>query len=51
MAVPVNIAKRVVPPLIDDGEFNYPWLGVRIATVDADYARSDWNCQKGPEEP
>ena len=38
MAVPVNIAKRVVPPLIDDGEFNYPWLGVRIATVDAVYA-------------
>ena len=38
MAVPVNIAKRVVPPLIDDGEFNYPWLGVRIATVDAAYA-------------
>ena len=37
MAVPVNIAKRVVPPLIDDGEFNYPWLGVRIATVDAAY--------------
>lgn len=38
MAVPVNIAKRVVPPLIDDGEFNYPWLGVRIVTVDAAYA-------------
>lgn len=38
MAVPVNIAKRVVPSLIDDGEFNYPWLGVRIATVDAAYA-------------
>ena len=33
MAVPVNIAKRVVPPLISDGEFNYPWLGVNIATV------------------
>lgn len=38
MAVPVNIARRVVPPLIADGEFNYPWLGVRIATVDAAYA-------------
>ena len=38
MAVPVNIAKRVVPPLIEDGEFNYPWLGVRIATVDTAYA-------------
>ena len=38
MAVPVNIAKRVVPPLIEDGEFNYPWLGVRIVTVDMAYA-------------
>ncbi len=40
MAVPVNIAKRVVPPLIEDGEFNYPWLGVRIVTVDAVYAEA-----------
>ena len=40
MAVPVNIAKRVVPPLIEDGGFNYPWLGVRIATVDAAYAEA-----------
>ena len=40
MAVPVNIAKRVVPPLIEDGEFNYPWLGVRIVTVDAAYAEA-----------
>ena len=38
MAVPVNIAKRVVPPLIEDGEFNYPWLGVSIATVTDSYA-------------
>ena len=40
MAVPVNIAKRVVPPLIEEGEFNYPWLGVRIVTVDAVYAEA-----------
>ncbi len=37
MAVPVNIAKRVVPPLIEDGQFNYPWLGVSIATVSSLY--------------
>ena len=37
MAVPVNIAKRVVPPLIADGEFDYPWLGVSIAGLDAGY--------------
>lgn len=37
MAVPVNIAKRVVAPLIEDGEFNYPWLGVSISTVTSNY--------------
>ena len=37
MAVPVNIAKRVVPPLIEDGEFDYPWLGVSISTVSSRY--------------
>ena len=39
MAVPVNIARRVIPSLIADGEFKYSWLGVRISTVDAAYAR------------
>ena len=39
MAVPVNIAKRVIPPLIEDGEFNYPWLGVSIATLEDVYSR------------
>ena len=37
MAVPVNIAKRVVPSLIEDGEFDYPWLGVSISTVASNY--------------
>ncbi len=37
MAVPVNIAKRVVPPLIEDGQFDYPWLGVNISTVTPNY--------------
>lgn len=40
MAVPVNIARRVVPPLIANGKFNYPWLGVTIATVGPAYADS-----------
>ena len=40
MAVPVNIAKRVVPPLMDDGKFDYPWLGVRVATVGTAYAEA-----------
>ncbi len=40
MAVPVNIAKRVAPSLIADGEFNYPWLGVSIGTVNGAYAEA-----------
>lgn len=39
MAVPVNIAKRVVPPLIEEGEFDYPWLGVNISSLNSAYAR------------
>ena len=38
MAVPVNLAARIVPHLIEDGEFIYPWLGVSISTVTASYA-------------
>ena len=37
MAVPVNIAKRVVPLLIENGEFDYPWLGVSVSTVSSSY--------------
>ena len=28
-AVPVNIVQRVVPALIDDGEYQHSWLGIR----------------------
>ncbi len=38
MAVPINIARRVVPSLIDNGEFNYPWLGVSVTTVSTAYS-------------
>ena len=38
--MPVNIAKRVIPPLIEDGEFDYPWLGVSIWPVGAAYAEA-----------
>ena len=39
MAVPVNIARRIVPDLIADGQANYSWLGVRIASVNSQYAQ------------
>ncbi|HRX03074.1 MAG: trypsin-like peptidase domain-containing protein [Anaerolineae bacterium] len=32
-SVPINIAKRVVPALIKDGNFSYSWLGVAGQTV------------------
>ena len=38
MAVPVNLAARIVPHLIDGGEYRYPWLGVSISTITASYA-------------
>ena len=32
-AIPVNIAKQVVPVLISDGVFTYSWLGIRGANA------------------
>ena len=35
-AIPVNIAKQVVPALISDGAFTYSWLGIRGTTIGAE---------------
>ena len=35
-AVPVDLAKRVVPSLIEDGEHRYSWLGISAQDVDKD---------------
>ena len=32
-AIPVNMAKQVVPVLISEGSFTYSWLGIRGTTV------------------
>jgi 2-alkenal reductase len=32
-AIPVNIAKQVVPVLISEGSFTYSWLGIRGAAI------------------
>lgn len=37
--IPVSIIQRVVPALIADGKFDYPYLGLSGRTVDADLAR------------
>lgn len=37
-AVPVDIAKRVVPDLIAHGKYEYAWLGISGTTLNADVA-------------
>ena len=37
-AVPVNIAKQVVPTLIEKGEYSYAWLGISGTTLRPDVA-------------
>jgi len=32
-AVPINLAKRIVPVLIEKGTYDYPWLGIKGMTV------------------
>ena len=32
-AIPINIAKQIVPVLITDGAFTYSWLGIRGTTI------------------
>ncbi len=40
LAIPVNLAKLVVPALIADGHYDYPFIGIRGATVGPDLARA-----------
>ena len=39
-AVPINIAKQVVPSLISDGEYSYSWLGISGTTLAPDTAEA-----------
>ena len=32
-SVPINIAKRVIPALIEDGHYDYSWLGITGSTL------------------
>ena len=38
-AVPANLAQRVLPALIDEGEYNHPWLGIQINDVTPEIAQ------------
>lgn len=39
LAVPINIAKMVVPALIEDGKYEYSWLGISGGPVGPDVAQ------------
>ena len=39
-AVPINIAKQVVPSLIGEGEYEYSWLGISGTTIRPDLAEA-----------
>lgn len=39
-AVPVNVVKRVVPKLIADGKYTYPWLGISGTDLSLDYVEA-----------
>ena len=38
--IPASIVERVVPALIKDGKFDYPYLGLSGRTIDADVAQA-----------
>ena len=38
LAIPINLAKLVAPALIDHGHYEYPYIGIRGATVRPDIA-------------
>ena len=39
-AVPSNTAIKIVPSLIEDGEYHHPWIGISGRDIDPDLARA-----------
>lgn len=39
-AIPVNTVKRIVPELISQGYYAYPWIGATVSTLLPGYARA-----------
>jgi S1-C subfamily serine protease len=37
-AIPSDTAKKIIPDLIDDGEYNHPWIGIAGRDIDPDFA-------------
>jgi len=46
-AIPVNIIKRVVPALIDDGYYAHPTLGIQVAELGREVLPPDEGVQRG----
>ena len=47
-AIPANVVRQVVPVLIEDGEYKWPWLGVEGTSVNLLIARAnDLPTQRG----
>jgi len=38
-AIPSNTAKKIVPALIEDGEYRHPWIGIIGRDIDPDFAK------------
>jgi len=38
LSVPIDLAKRIVPSLIEDGAYSYPWIGIRATSVRGELA-------------
>ena len=40
LSVPIDLAKRIVPSLIEDGAYSYPWIGIRATSVRREVAEA-----------
>ena len=40
LSVPIDLVKRIVPSLIEDGAYTYPWLGIRATSVRGELAEA-----------
>ena len=40
LSVPIDLAKRIVPSLIEDGAYTYPWIGIRATSVRGELAEA-----------
>ncbi len=40
LSVPIDLAKRIVPSLIEDGAYTYSWIGIRATSVRGELAEA-----------